>query len=81
MPDLYVEVSEGVVRSQPAQMAKESELEAWLSNHQNSTRGLFSSIFRYPTIDPYVGGVLSDFFLDSTMKQIQTGLARTLFWS
>lgn len=64
MPDLYVEVSEGVVRSQPAQMAKESELEAWLSNHQNSTRGLFSSIFRYPTIDPYVGGVLSDFFLD-----------------
>ena len=35
-----------------------------VEQHKFSTNGLFSSIICYPTDDPYVGGVISDFYMD-----------------
>jgi hypothetical protein len=45
-------------------MIKVSELSTWQTEHQASSAGLFSSVCLYPTDDPYVGGVISDFYLD-----------------
>jgi hypothetical protein len=45
-------------------MVNAAEIEAWKTTHESSTAGLFSSIFSYPTEDPYVGDVISDFYLD-----------------
>jgi hypothetical protein len=62
--DWFVEVSDGVNRSTPPKMIKVGELADWQEQHQASEQGLFSSAYVYPTDDPYVGGVLSDFYLD-----------------
>lgn len=64
MPNWYVEVSDGVKRRTPPEMIEFSKLQEWQANHQSSTQGLFSTICRYPTDDPYVGGVISDFYVD-----------------
>jgi hypothetical protein len=60
----FIEVSDGVKRKTPPEMIKASELHEWQSRHQSSTQGLFSSIYMYPTDDPYIGGVLSEFYMD-----------------
>ena len=62
--DDYIEVSDGVARKSPPRMIKASELRDWQAKHQSSTQGLFSTVYRYPTDDPYIGGVLSDFYMD-----------------
>jgi hypothetical protein len=41
-----------------------SELPKWQAQHQSSSNGLFRSNFCYPTDDPYIGGVIGDFYLD-----------------
>jgi len=65
----YVEVSDGVKRKTPPEMIKVSELREWQARHQSSTQGLFSSICMYPTDDPYIGGVLSDFYVDFDFEE------------
>jgi hypothetical protein len=60
----YVEVSNGVKRKTPPEMIKVSKLHEWQARHQSSTQGLFSSIYMYPTDDPYIDGVLSDCYMD-----------------
>jgi len=60
----FIEVSDGVKRKTPPQMIKVSDLREWQAKHQSSTQGLFSSIYVYPTDDPYIGGVISDFYMD-----------------
>jgi hypothetical protein len=60
----FTEVCEGLHRKMPPEMIQASELPQWKAAHESSTAGLFSSIFLYPTEDPYVGGVISDFYLD-----------------
>jgi len=62
--DWFIEVSDGVKRSTPAKMIKVAELPRWQVEHQDSELGLFRSIYEYPTEDPYVGGVISDFYSD-----------------
>ncbi len=62
--DWFIEVSDGVKRRTPPQMIKVSKLREWQAKHQPSTQGLFSTVYRYPTDDPYVGGVISDFYMD-----------------
>lgn len=62
--DLFVEVCDGLKRKTPPEMILLSELTTWQSQHQSSNNGLFSSICCYPTDDPYVGGVISDFYMD-----------------
>lgn len=64
MQKWYVEVSDGLRRKDPPELIKVSELDEWQSKHQSSTQGLFSSVYMYPTDDPYIGGVLSDFYMD-----------------
>ncbi|HDQ06595.1 MAG TPA: hypothetical protein ENN36_07735 [Candidatus Bathyarchaeota archaeon] len=64
-----VEVSEGVFRETPPKMIKVSQLPRWQSEHQNSEKGLFRSIYEYTTKDPYVGGVISDFYVDLDCKE------------
>jgi DNA-binding transcriptional MerR regulator len=41
-----------------------TDLPRWLEDHKLSSEGLFASAYRYPTDDPYVGGVISDFYMD-----------------
>lgn len=60
----FVEVSNGVRRCVPPKMIRYSELPEWQRAHQSSVQGLFSTIFRYASNDPYVGGVIGDFYLD-----------------
>lgn len=60
----YVEVSDGVKRKTPPEMIKVENLNEWQNKHKSSTRGIFSSVYMYPTDDPYIGGVLSDFYMD-----------------
>jgi len=60
----WVEVSDGLFRKTPPEMTRVSELPKWQQKHSQSQQGLFSSIYRYPTDDPYIGGVLSDFYVD-----------------
>jgi hypothetical protein len=62
--DWFIEVSDGVKRSTPPKMIKVVELLEWQKQHQTSVQGLFSSVYIYPTDDPYTGGVLSDFYMD-----------------
>lgn len=64
MTEWFIEVSNGVKRKAPPDMIRVSELHEWQAKHQSSTQGLFSSIYMYPTDDPYIGGVLSDFYMD-----------------
>jgi len=59
-----VEASDGVKRKTPPEMIKVSELQEWQAKHQSSTQGLFSTIYQYPTDDPYVDGVISPFYMD-----------------
>jgi predicted transcriptional regulator len=60
----FIEVCDGLKRKTPPEMVKVSQLHEWWAKHQSSGGGLFSTICRYPTDDPYVGGVLSDFYVD-----------------
>jgi hypothetical protein len=60
----YIEVSEGVKRKTPPEMINVSDLKQWQKKNQDSKLGLFRSIYEYPTDDPYVGGVISDFYVD-----------------
>jgi hypothetical protein len=62
--DWFVEVCDGLKRKTPPEMIEFSKLQEWQAQHQSSDDGLFASICRYPTDDPYVGGVVSDFFMD-----------------
>lgn len=62
--DWFVEVSDGVRRNTPPKMIKAAELPEWQKQHENSLQGIFSSIYMYPTEDPYVGGIISDFYVD-----------------
>lgn len=64
MNEWFIEVSDGVKRKTPPEMIRVSELQEWQAKHQSSTQGLFSTIYRYPTDDPYIGGVISDFYMD-----------------
>jgi hypothetical protein len=45
-------------------MIEFSKLQEWQAEHESSIQGLFSTIYRYPTDDPYIGGVISDFYMD-----------------
>ncbi|MDI6847735.1 MAG: hypothetical protein QMD23_06360 [Candidatus Bathyarchaeia archaeon] len=65
----FIEVSDGVKRKSPPEIIKVSQLHEWQAEHQSSTQGLFSSIYMYPTDDPYTGGVLSDFYMDFDCKE------------
>ena len=67
--DWFVEVCDGLHRKTPAEMIKVSDLAKWQMEHQASNAGLFSSVFSYYTNDPYVGGVLSDFYLDFSKRK------------
>lgn len=62
--DWFIEVSDGVKRQIPPKLIKLSDLEPWQIEHQGSIQGLFRSIYMYATNDPYIGGVLSDFYMD-----------------
>ena len=64
MIESYIEVSEGLKRKIPPEIIPLSKLPEWQEQHKFSTNGLFSSIFCYPTDDPYIGGVIGDFYLD-----------------
>jgi len=64
MQDWYIEVSDGIKRMTPPNMILVSVVPNWQHKHKDSERGLFRSIFMYPTEDPYVGGVISDFYID-----------------
>jgi hypothetical protein len=64
LSEWFIEVSDGVKRKIPPEMIKVSDLQEWQAKHKSSTQGLFSTIYRYPTDDPYVGGVVSDFYMD-----------------
>jgi len=67
--DWWIEVSDGVFRSVPPTMIKVNELDKWQNEHQSSAKGLFLSVYMYPTSDVYVGGVLSDFYMDFDYKE------------
>lgn len=60
----FIEVSDGVKRKTPPEMIKVSAVRKWQAEHESSKQGLFSTVYQYPTNDPYVGGVLSDFYID-----------------
>jgi len=60
----FLEVSDGLIRKTPPEIINFSDLNEWQKQHQSSENGLFSSIYLYPTDDPYIGGVLSDFYMD-----------------
>jgi hypothetical protein len=62
--ELFIEVCEGLHRKTPPEILNTSELPQWKTTHESTTAGLFASIFSYPTEDPYVGEVISPFFLD-----------------
>lgn len=64
MAEWFIEVSDGVKRKTPPEMIRVSELQEWQAKHQSSIQGLFSTIYQYPTDDPYIGGVISDFYMD-----------------
>jgi len=64
MLEWFVEVSEGVKRKTPPNMIRTEALGEWQTKNQSSRLGLFSSIYQYPTEDPYIDGVLSDFYMD-----------------
>jgi Eukaryotic-type DNA primase, large subunit len=63
-PNLFVEVCEGLRRDIPPIMIKRADLSNWKAAHEPSEAGLFSSIFAYSTLDPYVGGIISDLYFD-----------------
>jgi hypothetical protein len=46
-----MEVCEGLHRKTPPEMITPEELPQWKAIHENSTAGLFASIFSYPTPD------------------------------
>src|SRR4030067_1206833 len=58
------EVSDGVKRKTPPAIILFSELPEWQATHQSSTQGLFWTVCRYSTDDPYVRSVISDFYMD-----------------
>jgi hypothetical protein len=64
MNDWFVEVCDGLKMKTPPELILLSELPNWQAQHQSSSNGLFRSNFCYPTDDPYVGGVISDFYMD-----------------
>jgi predicted transcriptional regulator len=64
MQEWYIEVSDSVKRKVPPEIVNVSDLPRWQREHQDSELGLFRSIYEYPTEDPYVGGVISDFYVD-----------------
>ena len=61
---LFIEVSVGVKRCTPPKMIQVNQLKEWQGQYQSSELELFSSICQYPTDDPYVGGVISPFYID-----------------
>jgi hypothetical protein len=65
----YIEVCESLQRCTPPNIICEAELQEWLESHKASESGLFSSIYKYATDDPYVGGVISDFYMDFDNEQ------------
>jgi hypothetical protein len=67
--ELYTEVSEGLHRKTPPEMIKTSDLFKWQGEHQNSSQGLFASVFEYPTDDPYIGGIISPLYMDFDNKE------------
>jgi hypothetical protein len=64
MTNEFIEVCESLHRHTPPEMLKVSELPQWKATHESSQAGLFASAFSYLTPDPYVGEVISDFYLD-----------------
>ncbi|MGE5574634.1 MAG: hypothetical protein ACM3UL_00725 [Ignavibacteria bacterium] len=64
----YIEVSDSVLRKVPPEMIAVEELPRWKSRHQEG-RGVFQSVYQYPTIDPYIGGVISPFYMDFDAEQ------------
>ena len=60
----FVEVSDGLFRKSPPEMIRASELAEWQEEHKQSDQGLFSTVYQYPTDDPYIGGVISDLYVD-----------------
>ena len=60
----FVEACEGLKRSIPPLMLKAENLPKWQSEKASSNAGLFLSIYQYPTTDPNVGHIISDFYLD-----------------
>lgn len=60
----FIEVSDGVKREVPPRMIKISKLPEWQKVHEKSEKGLFTTVYRYPTEDPYIGGVISNFYVD-----------------
>jgi len=64
LTEWFIEVSKSVKRKTPPKMIKLNELPEWQEKHRQSDQGLFSTIYQYPTDDPYVGGVISDFYVD-----------------
>ena len=65
----YIEVSEGLLRNTPPTIIPADKLQEWFERHKNSDTGLFSSVYMYSTDDPYVGGVLSDLYMDFDNEQ------------
>jgi hypothetical protein len=63
-PVLFVEVCCGVKRKTPPEMINSKLIPKWLTLHEGSEQGLYTSIYAYPTQDPYIGYVISDFYLD-----------------
>jgi len=57
--DWFIEVSDGIKRKIPPEMIRFSELDRWLAKHRSSNQGLFCSVYKYPTKDPYIGGVIA----------------------
>ncbi len=68
-PKLYAEVCNGLIRSHPPQMIKAADLAKWQAEHQSSNAGLFASIFSFEFEDPYVGGVISPFYIDFDQEE------------
>ena len=69
MDEQYIEVSESLHRKSPPEMVNAEEIEAWKAVHESSQAGLFSSIFSYPTADPYIGEVISPTCTSTSTKK------------
>jgi hypothetical protein len=69
LSEWFIEVCDGLKRKTPPELIKVSELQEWQAKRQSSMQGLFCTIYQYPTLDPYVGAVISDFYMDFDCEQ------------
>jgi len=67
--DYCIEVCEGLQRTTPPTVISVNDLPDWVERHKDSNAGLFASAYIYSTDDPYIGGVLSNLYIDFDSEQ------------